>query len=61
MKNLNLKFRVAEGRSVCSEEVGEDGVAAVSGADVEYTEVVHPQPGDSAPGNLLTWTTHTPP
>lgn len=50
---------MAEGRSVCSEEVGEDDGAAVSGADVEYTEVVHPQPGDAAPGNLLTWTTHT--
>lgn len=39
---------LAEGRCVCPEE-GEDGG---DGGDVSYTEVVHSQPGEAAPGDL---------
>lgn len=39
---------------ICAEEVGEEESRAVSnGADVEYTEVVHPQPGVLTRGKLL--------
>lgn len=39
---------------IYAEEVGEEESRAVSnGADVEYTEVVHPQPGVLTRGKLL--------